>query len=106
MFLAHGRIRIQQREGRWRPYVDGLLGFTDIFTKTSIELGSNLFNSADVGPSTTNLRDFALSYGGGAGVMIGFGSPPSAARLDISVRYLKGGEADYLRQGAIRRENG
>jgi hypothetical protein len=108
MFLAHGRIRVQQREGRWRPYIDGLLGLTDIFTKTSIDLGSVCTGTvcSDVSPSTTNLRDVVLSYGGGGGVMIGFGSPPSAARLDISVRYLRGGEADYLRQGTIRREDG
>jgi hypothetical protein len=41
MFLLHGRVRAQPREGRWRPYVDGLFGFTDIFTKTSIgDLGT------------------------------------------------------------------
>jgi hypothetical protein len=107
MFLAHGRLRVQPRQGRWRPYADGLLGLTDIFTKTSVDLGTFCSVSCtDIGPSTTNLRSVALSYGGGVGVMIGFGSPPSAARLDISVRYLRGGEADYLRQGAIRRENG
>ena len=109
MFLLHGRVRAQPRQGRWRPYVDGLFGFTDIFTKTSIEGGSDcsfVDLLCDTLIQSTNSRDFALSYGGGAGVMVGFGSPPSAARLDISVRYLKGGEAEYLREGAIRREGG
>ncbi len=109
MFLLHGRVRAQPRQGRWRPYVDGLFGFTDIFTKTSIE-GSSDCSVVDFFCESllqsTNSRDFALSYGGGAGVMVGFGSSPSAARLDISVRYLKGGEAEYLREGAIRREGG
>ena len=108
MFLLHGRLRAQRQEGRWRPYVDGLFGFTDIFTTTSVD--------GDCGPltdcgslSSTNLSDFVLSYGGGAGVMVGFGdtpNAPSSPRLDISVRYLLGGEANYLRQGAIHRENG
>ncbi len=108
MFLLHGRVRAQPRQGRWRPYVDGLFGFTDIFTKTSIErtdCNAFLFVCEPLLEST-NSRDFALSYGGGAGVMVGFGFPPSAARLDISLRYLRGGEAEYLREGAIRREGG
>ena len=50
----------------------------------------------------TNARDFALSYGGGVGVKIG--SPPGW--FDLSIRYLNGGEADYLRKGALRREGG
>jgi hypothetical protein len=39
-------------------------------------------------------------------VTVGFGSSPSTARIDISVRYFREGEADYLREGAIRREDG
>lgn len=104
MFLLHGRVRAQPRRGRWRPYVDGVLGFTDIFTKTSVALGDFcgffIDDPACSLAETTNLRDFVLSYGGGAGVMVGFGSPPHPARLDISVRYLRGGQADYLREGA------
>ena len=110
MFLLHGRVRAQPRQGRWRPYVDGLFGVTDIFTKTFVPEISHcsdgpfgLFCSS---LQSTNLRDFAPSFGGGAGVMVAFGSPPSAARLDLSVRYLKGGEAEYLKEGGIRREGG
>ncbi len=98
--LVHGRVRAQPRRGRWRPYVDGLFGFTHIYTTTSIEESSD----SDVG--ATNLGDTVVSFGGGAGVMIAFGSPPRSARLDVSVRYLRGGEANYLTQGAIRREAG
>ena len=108
MFLMHARVRAQPRHGRWRPYVDGLLGFTDIFTKTSID-NANCFAVLDDScrvAGSTNLRDVVLSYGAGAGVMVEFGSPPSAARLDISLRYLRGGEANYLREGAIQREGG
>jgi hypothetical protein len=54
----------------------------------------------------TNLEDFALSFGGGVGLMVDFGSSPWPGRLDVSVRYLRGGEADYLTEGAIRREGG
>ena len=39
--------------------------------------------------------------GGGAGVTFGFGSAPHTTRLDIGVRYLYGGEADYLTEDGI-----
>src|SRR5262245_33697804 len=108
MVLLHGRVRAQRRLGRWRPYADGLFGFTNLFTTTSIDSecrGSDCSaNLADA----TNSRDFALSYGGGAGVTIGFRSSPRPPRLDLdlSVRYLRGTEAQYLTEGAIRREGG
>ena len=122
VFQLHGRVRAQSRHGRWRPYAEGLFGFTDLVTKTSIDaidpndcsllvailLGEIFGFGPTCSPSyqnfghATNARDFAPSYGGGVGVKIG-----SAPRwFDVSVRYLKGGEADYLRKGAIRREGG
>lgn len=39
-------------------------------------------------------------------VLLGFGSLPPWVRRDVSVRYLYGGEADYLREAGIRREGG
>jgi len=116
VFLLHARVRAQRRRGRWRPYVDGLFGFTDLVTKTSVDaseadcrlaaeillaLLESQCEPAHIAGST-NARDFAISYGGGAGVKIG-----SAPRwFDLSIRYLNGGEADYLRKGALRREGG
>ena len=35
--LLHARVRAQPRQGRWRPYVDGLFGLTDVVTKTSVD---------------------------------------------------------------------
>lgn len=106
IFLLHGRVRAQRREGRVRPYVDGVIGFIDLVTKTSIEELGDCGAFACTGLGTTNLRDFAMSAGGGAGVQVGFGPPPDWYRLDVSVRYLYGGSADYLREFAIRREGG
>lgn len=107
MILVHGRVRVQPRRGRWRPYVDGLFGFADIFTTTSIEgSGSCDADSCSTGIEATNLEDYVPSFGGGVGVMVGFGSSARSPRLDVSVRYLYGGEADYLTEGAIRREGG
>jgi hypothetical protein len=108
LLLVHARARVQPRSGRWRPYVDGLFGFKYIYTKTSIDLGSSCSGSicSSVGVDTTNLDDLGLSYGGGGGVMIGLGSAPRRAKLDLSLRYIAGSESDYLREGAIRRESG
>ncbi len=106
MILVHGRVRAQPRRGRWRPYIDGLFGFTRIYTTTSIEEADCDAFSCTSGISAMNQGDFVPSFGGGAGVMVGFGSPPHLAKLDVSVRYLRGGEADYLTEGAIRREGG
>ena len=105
--ITHARLRVQPREGRWRPYLDGLLGFNYIFTRTSVDVGGSAGGvplSSIAG--TTNLGDFGLSYGGGGGVMVGFPSWPSSLSLDFSMRYIAGSEADYLTEGAIRREGG
>jgi len=54
--------------------------------------------------SATNAEDFVLNVGGGGGVLIAFSEAPRVPRLDLSFRYLRGGEATYLTKGAIRRE--
>lgn len=100
--LIHAVARAQPTAGRVRPYADVLFGFEYIYTHTSVEAnGPEVSSIAD----TTNLSDFALNFGVGGGAMIQFSSRHSF-RLDLAARYLLGGEADYLRQGAIRRENG
>jgi hypothetical protein len=102
MLFLHGRVRLQPRHGRWRPYVDGLFGFDYIHTTTSIEDTVNCTGSTcSGGIESTNLDDWVPSLGVGAGVMVGLGTSPDSIRLDVSVRYLWGGEADYLVKGAI-----
>jgi hypothetical protein len=109
MLLVHGRIRAQRSRGRWRPYADGLVGFTDLFTKTSIEGGvscSTIFGSTSCTSSSiasaTNSRDFVLTYGAAGGVT--YGLSPRWGRLDLGWRYVRGGHARYLTEGAIRIE--
>ena len=107
MLLLHARLRAQRRAGRWRPYADGLFGFNDLFTKSSVEGAQDCSGdscSATEVAGATHSRDFVLSYGGGAGVMYVFRSTPGTPKLDFSVRYLRGGEADYLTEGAVRPE--
>jgi hypothetical protein len=103
MLFFHGRVRVQPHRGRWRPYADGLFGFDYIYTETSID-GTDCGSSCSSSIQATNMDDFVPSFGAGAGVMIGLGkadNPPW--RLDISVRYLWGGEARYLIDGAVQR---
>lgn len=115
MFLLHARVRAQRRTGRWRPYADGLIGFTNPVTTTSIEgvlscsgiAGSPgaVVCSSTTAAEATNAEDYVLSYGGTAGVTIGFRSSPAwSPRLDLSVRYHRGEEAGYLTEGAIDRD--
>ena len=103
IILTHARVRVQRREGRLRPYLDGLFGFNYVFTRTSVDL-DGFDDVTDTG--TTNLSDFGLSYGGGGGTLLTFESWPSSLSLDFSSRFVAGSEADYLTQGAIRREAG
>ena len=104
IFLGHALLRMQPRSGPILPYLDGLIGMKHLFTMTTI---SDDF-SVDPIASTTNLSDTAFSYGVGAGVQVPLFSPKSGGgiMLDGSVRYLRGGRADYLRKGSIHEVNG
>lgn len=113
IWSMHARLRAQPQHGRWRPYADGLLGFMDVYTTTSVEGGTSCSGSdafycssasGVANDSKTQARDFTLSYGGGAGVAVGFTRRDRAPRLDVSVRYLRGERTRYLTQGALRRE--
>jgi hypothetical protein len=107
MFLLHGRVRAQRQTGRVRPYVDGLVGFNYLATTTSVDAEESCYYNGstniciDDGDSVTNLDDLVLSAGGGAGVQFAFGASPHSMRLDLSLRYLYGGEAEYLTEGDI-----
>jgi hypothetical protein len=104
MAFLHGRLRAQRREGRVRPYLDALVGFNYISTTTSVVADEVCVDNGSCDDdSRTDIDDLVLSAGGGAGVTFGFGAAPHTARLDIGVRYLYGGEADYLTEGAIFR---
>jgi hypothetical protein len=103
IFVPHFVLRAQPRSGFIRPYVDGLIGLKYLWTETSIPDISVDGNAV----TDTNLSDTAFSYGVGGGLQI---SPTkereSRFMLDIGVRYLRGGRAEYLREGSIREVNG
>ena len=99
LLQTHALVRVQPRAGRVRPYVEGLLGFRHVFTSTS-------FRNPDEGTSgSTQLSDSAPSVGGGGGVTIGLVSGRHVGlHLDIGLRYLTGGDAEYLTKGGITRD--
>ena len=103
IILTHLLLRAQPRSGRVRPYADGLIGLKYLFTRTSIrnELDEEL-------ASTTNLSDTTFSYGFGGGLQVRLANIGSGGdvSLDTKVRYLRGSQAEYLKRGSIRRENG
>jgi hypothetical protein len=111
IFLGHLLLRVQSNKGAFRPYLDGLLGFSYLFTDTKIE------NISDPGDgelaSSQNLDDGVFSYGGGGGIMIEVYRSKSGDQgrmwslsIDLRGRYLIGGEAEYLKKGSVGRHNG
>jgi hypothetical protein len=101
ILLAHSLVRVQPREWRIRPYLDGLIGLKHLFTRTTIS------DDLEEIASTTDLSDTAFSYGFGGGVQVPISQSGGVEiLLDGNVRYLRGGRADYLRKGSIRQENG
>jgi len=99
-------LRCQPRRGRVRPYVEGLVGGSYLYTRTSIS-GTNF--PWDEITSSTNFDDFTVCAGGGAGLDVHLsgggrsadGTPKAEVRLDCKVRYLLGGRAQYLRSDSI-----
>ena len=106
--LFHFLFRTQLKQGPIRPYAEGLIGFNYLFTETSIE---DVDDREEVA-SSNNLDDGVFSYGGGGGVMVklysGVGDEGHrfSILLDLRMRYIAGGKAEYLKEGSIRRAGG
>ena len=101
-------LRLQPKRGDVRPYADALVGWNYLYTRTTIR---NASNNEEVA-SSTNLDDNALAYGFGGGAMIKIydshkkGGKRFLVLLDLNFRYTIGADAEYLKEGSIRRENG
>jgi hypothetical protein len=82
---THVSVRLQRRQGRLRPFVEGLFGFQYLYTRTSVDVregrgvaprdpGAQLPDGPDGVISErdarrrTHLRDLVLSGGAGAGI--------------------------------------
>jgi len=111
ILLGHLLLRVQppMQYGIIKPYVEGLFGFNYLWTETKVK---DWDWDEDV-ISSKNYDDAAMSYGGGAGLMIQVyqgrkkeSEDLYAININLGFRYLFGGEAEYLKKGDIRREDG
>lgn len=88
--------------GKVRPYIEGLFGGSYIFTTTSVKSE----NTSEEFASSTNFEDFAWSYGAGFGLTFlisgDLNQNENLLFLDFKGRYLKGTEAEYLKQGSVQ----
>jgi hypothetical protein len=111
IFQTHLLLRYGLPAGRVRPFVEGLFGLKYLFTETTIRDRDG--GDDEEIASDTNFDDTALSYGLGGGLDIelyragpgpvGKPAPLAEVHLILRGRYLFGGEADYLKEGSIRR---
>ena len=100
-------VRFEPGRGRWRPYLEGLAGLSHFTTNTSI----NTYGTDGYDPSSNALNDTVFSYGAGLGLsgrILPWSSrvrrPDFELRLELGLRYLRSGEAEYLTEGDITRE--
>ncbi len=99
-------LKCQPLHGRVRPFLEALAGGSYLYTQTSI---SGTEYPYDEIASSTNFDDFTFCAGGGAGMDIHLGGGRRTAGgsrsteiwLDLKVRYLCGGRAQYLREDSI-----
>lgn len=106
---GHLVLRLEPPGDKVIPYLDGLIGFNYLFTETRIE-DQDWDDDDDVIASTKNLDDFTFSYGIGGGLKIKVWTSPerpvgqsgvAGLYIDLGLRYLKGGEAEYMKEGSI-----
>jgi hypothetical protein len=103
--------RIGAPNGPFRPYVEGLVGLNYFFTETTVSSRGGAHAGEPIA-SDTNYDDTAFAYGIGAGFKVqlynfrggsvGNGDiPAKKGFLNLSARYIRGGEARYLTKGSI-----
>lgn len=83
--------------GTIRPYANGFVGVSYIFTESSLS-GSG---DTDSFANTTNYDDASFAYGGGAGLYIPVSRRKNPVSLDLGATYRHNGTAQYLRHGDI-----
>lgn len=109
LLLGHILLRVQStRQSAVCPYVDGLFGFGYFWTETKVESEAYTGDDDNEIARSVQMDDAALSYGFGGGLMIrvfdGTRSDEKGLEgvyIDLGVRYLKGGEATYMKEGDI-----
>jgi hypothetical protein len=111
--MGHLMFRVQPQAGPVRPYIDGLLGFNFLNTSTDISSQDSDWEGSNKIAGSNNSSDIASNYGFGGGLMIrvydavahGREGGLQAVFVELSIRSLKGGKAEYMKEGSIREEN-
>lgn len=108
ILYGHLMLRIQSPIGFIRPYIDGLFGFGHFSTDTKVENQEADDEEDREIAKTTHSRDTALNFGFGGGLMIRLYNASGelagaleAVSIDLGIRYLKGGKAEYMKEGSI-----
>jgi hypothetical protein len=109
ILMCHLFLRLQPQQGKIKPYLDGLIGLSYLWTETGIYDSDGFHREI---ASDVNFSDWTWNFGIGGGLMFPVyekrkerKSGAFAVFLDLSARYLKGGKAQYLKEGSIIREN-
>lgn len=101
-------LRGQIPRGPLQAYGDALIGFNYLYTETTV--GDD--DEGDDIASTTNQDDTAFAFGLGGGIMTPVWQCSAGDKgvqqvsIDLGARHIWGGEAEYLKEGSIHRENG
>jgi hypothetical protein len=108
VITTHAVLRAKAPLPFVQPYVEGLVGFNYLWTRTKITDetpnriltggNSSTNNESNVINAKTQSSSFALSYGVGGGVMIKKGQ----IGLDLRVDYILGNRAEYYEKSQIQ----
>ena len=100
IFWAGIGPQIMAPAGRVRPYGNVALGVMDFSTRSSVR-GTGDYQGQTFA-STENQSDDTRTWIFGGGLYIPLTGSMSLMSIDVGGRYFTGGEATYLREGAIR----
>lgn len=94
---GHINLRVQSPTRFFKPYIDGLIGFNNFSTNTSIyDESEEYYLSEEDNPLITRANQnssWTFSYGAAAGLMVELNEN---ILLDIRAAYTRGGEATYF----------
>lgn len=108
VLLGHLFLRIQSTQTTFRPYVDGLFGFGRFWTTTEV----TVFEETEIN-TDRDLDTWTANYGIGGGMMIEVYrtqmiggeeddiDADASICIDLGVRYLIGGKADYAKTDSV-----
>ena len=106
MVSSFATLRMGGQERRFAPYIEGLAGFNYLYTQSTVH---NSIDGEQVF-SDINVDDFSFSYGIGAGAQYliwdGGAIYNSLMYLNLQLRYIRGGQAEYVRPGTIENVDG